>query len=122
MALIARLTRSGMLEVINQDYIRTARAKGVAERLIVVRHALMNALIPLVTVVGLQMGELLGGTVVIETVFAWPGVGRLILQAVFQRDYPLVQSAVFILAMIFVGANLLVDVAYRYLDPRIRHA
>jgi len=122
MALIARLTRSGMLEVINQDYIRTARAKGVAERLIILRHALMNALIPLVTVVGLQMGELLGGTVVIETVFAWPGVGRLILQAVFQRDYPLVQSAVFILAMIFVGTNLLVDATYRYLDPRIRHA
>ena len=122
MALIARLTRSGMLEVINQDYIRTARAKGVAERLIILRHALMNALIPLVTVVGLQMGELLGGTVVIETVFAWPGVGRLILQAVFQRDYPLVQAAVFILAMIFVGTNLLVDAAYRYLDPRIRHA
>ena len=122
MALIARLTRSGMLEVISQDYVRTARAKGLAEPLIIVRHALMNALIPLVTVVGLQMGELLGGTVVIETVFAWPGVGRLILQAVFQRDYPLVQAAVFLLAMIFVGANLLVDVAYRYLDPRIRHA
>jgi ABC-type dipeptide/oligopeptide/nickel transport system permease component len=122
MALIARLTRSGMLEVINQDYVRTARAKGLAEPLIIVRHALMNALIPLVTVVGLQMGELLGGTVIIETVFAWPGVGRLILQAVFQRDYPLVQAAVFLLAMIFVGANLLVDLAYRYLDPRIRYA
>jgi ABC-type dipeptide/oligopeptide/nickel transport system permease component len=122
MALIARLTRSGMLEVISQDYVRTARAKGLAEPLIIVRHALMNALIPLVTVVGLQMGELLGGTVIIETVFAWPGVGRLILQAVLQRDYPLVQAAVFILAMIFVGANLLVDLAYRYLDPRIRHA
>ncbi len=121
MALIARLTRSGMLEVISQDYVRTARAKGLAEPVIVWRHALMNALIPLVTVVGLQMGELLGGTVVIETVFAWPGVGRLILQAVFQRDYPLVQAAVFILAMIFVAANLLVDIAYRYLDPRIRH-
>jgi ABC-type dipeptide/oligopeptide/nickel transport system permease component len=122
MALIARLTRSGMLEVISQDYVRTARAKGLSEILIIFRHALMNALIPLVTVVGLQMGELLGGAVVIETVFAWPGVGRLILQALFQRDYPLVQAAVFILAMIFVGANLLVDVTYRYLDPRIRHA
>lgn len=122
MALVARLTRSGMLEVIRQDYVRTARAKGLAEPLIIVRHALMNALIPLVTVVGLQMGELLGGTVVIETVFAWPGVGRLILQAVFQRDYPLVQAAVFMLAMIFVGANLFIDVSYRYLDPRIRHA
>ena len=121
MALIARLTRSGMLEVISQDYVRTARAKGLGEPAIVLRHALMNALIPLVTVVGLQMGELLGGTVVIETVFAWPGVGRLILQAVFQRDYPLVQAAVFILAMIFVAANLFVDITYRYLDPRIRH-
>jgi ABC-type dipeptide/oligopeptide/nickel transport system permease component len=122
MALIARLTRSGMLEVISQDYVRTARAKGLAEPLVIVRHALMNALIPLITVVGLQMGELLGGTVVIETVFAWPGAGRLILQAVFQRDYPLVQGAVFILAMTFVGANLLVDLANRFLDPRIRRA
>ncbi len=120
MALIARLTRSGMLEVISQDYVRTARAKGLAEPLVIVRHALMNALIPLITVVGLQMGELLGGTVVIETVFAWPGVGRLILQAVFQRDYPLVQAAVFILAMTFVGANLLIDLTNRFLDPRIR--
>jgi peptide/nickel transport system permease protein len=122
MALIARLTRSGMLEVLGQDYVRTARAKGLAERIIIWRHALANALIPLVTVVGLQMGELLGGTVVIETVFAWPGVGRLIIQAVFQRDYPLVQAAVFVLAMTFVGANLVVDLAYRYLDPRIRLA
>jgi peptide/nickel transport system permease protein len=122
MALIARLTRSGMLEVLGQDYVRTARAKGLAELIIIWRHALANALIPLVTVIGLQMGELLGGTVVIETVFAWPGVGRLIIQAVFQRDYPLVQAAVFVLAMTFVGANLAVDLAYRYLDPRIRLA
>lgn len=122
MALIARLTRSGMLEVLGQDYVRTARSKGLTELVIVWRHALANALIPLVTVVGLQLGELLGGAVIIETVFAWPGVGRLIIQAVFQRDYPLVQAAVFVLAMIFVTANLLVDTAYRYLDPRIRHA
>jgi ABC-type dipeptide/oligopeptide/nickel transport system permease component len=120
MALIARLTRSGMLEVLGQDYVRTARAKGLPERLVVWRHALWNTLIPLVTVVGLQIGELLGGTVVIETVFAWPGVGRLVVQALFQRDYPLVQAAVFVLAMIFVGVNLFVDVAYRFLDPRIR--
>jgi ABC-type dipeptide/oligopeptide/nickel transport system permease component len=120
MALIARLTRSGMLEVLSQDYVRTARAKGLAERVVVWRHALSNTLIPLVTVVGLQIGELLSGTVVIETVFAWPGVGRLVVQAVFQRDYPLVQAAVFVLAMIFVIMNLLVDVAYRVLDPRIR--
>ena len=121
MALLARLTRSGMLDVLGQDYVRTARAKGLAESVIVWRHALANALIPLVTVVGLQLGELLGGTVVIETVFAWPGVGRLIIQAVFQRDYPLVQAAVFVLAMTFVVANFLVDTAYRYLDPRIRY-
>jgi ABC-type dipeptide/oligopeptide/nickel transport system permease component len=122
MALIARLTRSGMLDVLGQDYVRTARAKGVAESAVVWRHALRNTLIPLVTVVGLQIGELLGGTVVIETVFAWPGVGRLVVQAVFQRDYPLVQAAVFVLAMVFVGVNLLLDVAYRFLDPRIRYA
>lgn len=121
MALIARLTRSGMLEVLGQDYVRTARAKGLAERTVIWRHALKNSLIPLVTVVGLQMGELLGGTVVIETVFAWPGVGRLIIQAVFQRDYPLVQAAVFVLALIFVAANLMVDLTYRVLDPRIRY-
>jgi ABC-type dipeptide/oligopeptide/nickel transport system permease component len=121
MALIARLTRSGMLEVLGQDYVRTARAKGLAERAVIWRHALKNSLIPLVTVVGLQMGELLGGTVVIETVFAWPGVGRLIIQAVFQRDYPLVQAAVFVLALIFVAANLMVDLTYRLLDPRIRY-
>jgi ABC-type dipeptide/oligopeptide/nickel transport system permease component len=121
MALIARLTRSGMLEVLGQDYVRTARAKGLAEHTVIWRHALKNSLIPLVTVVGLQMGELLGGTVVIETVFAWPGVGRLIIQAVFQRDYPLVQAAVFVLALIFVAANLMVDLTYRFLDPRIRY-
>ncbi len=120
MALVARLTRSGMLEVIRQDYIRTARAKGLAEPVIIARHALKNALIPLVTVIGLQMGELLGGAVVIETVFAWPGVGRLILQAVSQRDYPVVQAAVFVMAMIFVITNLFVDLAYQYIDPRIR--
>lgn len=122
MALIARLTRSGMLEVLEQDYVRTARAKGLSETVVTWRHALQNTLIPLVTVVGLQVGELLGGTVVIETVFAWPGVGRLIIQAVLQRDYPLVQAAVFVLAMIFVITNLLVDALYSYLDPRIRHA
>jgi ABC-type dipeptide/oligopeptide/nickel transport system permease component len=122
MALIARLTRSGMLDVLGQDYVRTARAKGLGEPAVVWRHALRNTLIPLVTVVGLQIGELLGGTVVIETVFAWPGVGRLVVQAVFQRDYPLVQAAVFVLAMIFVGVNLLLDAAYRVLDPRIRYA
>lgn len=122
MALIARLTRSGMLDVLGQDYVRTARAKGLSETVVTWRHALQNTLIPLVTVVGLQVGELLGGTVVIETVFAWPGVGRLIIQAVLQRDYPLVQAAVFVLAMIFVVTNLLVDGLYSYLDPRIRHA
>lgn len=122
MALIARLTRSGMIEVLGQDYVRTARAKGLSEIAVVWRHALRNTLIPLVTVVGLQIGQLLGGAVVVETVFAWPGVGRLIVQAVLQRDYPVVQAGVFVLAMIFVTVNLLVDLLYQLLDPRIRHA
>lgn len=121
-ALIARLTRSGMLDVLGQDYVRTARAKGLPEVAVVWRHALKNALIPLVTVVGLQIGQLLSGAVVIETVFAWPGVGRLIVQALFQRDYPLVQAGVFVLAMVFVTVNLVVDLLYRVLDPRIRYA
>lgn len=121
MAMFARLTRSVMLEVLSLDYIRTARAKGIRESLVIGKHALKNALIPLVTVAGMQFGMLIGGTVIIETVFAWPGVGRLVVQAIFNRDYPLVQATVFILALIFVGANLLVDLLYVYLDPRISY-
>jgi ABC-type dipeptide/oligopeptide/nickel transport system permease component len=119
-ARIMRLTRSGMLEVLGQDYVRTARAKGVGERRVVWKHALRNAGIPVLTIVGLELGTLLGGAVITETVFAWPGVGRLSVQAIYNRDYPLVQAAVFVLASIFVLVNLVVDVLYTYLDPRIR--
>jgi ABC-type dipeptide/oligopeptide/nickel transport system permease component len=121
MAMFARLTRSVMLEVLGQDYVRTARAKGLKERLVIGKHALKNALIPLVTVAGMQFGFLIGGTVIIETVFAWPGVGRLVVQAIFSRDYPLVQAAVLVLAVIFVMVNLAVDLLYLVLDPRISY-
>jgi peptide/nickel transport system permease protein len=119
-ARITRLTRSGMLEVLGQDYIRTARAKGVSEPPVVWKHALKNASIPIVTIVGIELGTLLGGSVITETIFAWPGVGRLSVQAIANRDYPVVQAAVFLLATTFVVVNLLVDVIYTYLDPRIR--
>jgi ABC-type dipeptide/oligopeptide/nickel transport system permease component len=121
MAMFARLTRSVLLEIMGLDYIRTARAKGLRERLVIGKHAFKNALIPLITVAGMQFGFLLGGTVIIETVFAWPGLGRLVVQAIFNRDYPLVQATVFILALIFVGVNLLVDMLYVYLDPQISY-
>jgi ABC-type dipeptide/oligopeptide/nickel transport system permease component len=120
-ARITRLTRSGMLEVLAQDYIRTARAKGVGEAPVVWKHALKNASIPIVTIVGIDLGTLLGGSVITETIFAWPGVGRLSVQAIFNRDYPVVQSAVFLLSTTFVLVNFLVDVVYTYLDPRIRY-
>jgi ABC-type dipeptide/oligopeptide/nickel transport system permease component len=121
MAMFARLTRSVMLEVLSLDYVRTARAKGLKERVVIGKHALKNALIPLVTVAGMQFGFLIGGTVIIETVFAWPGAGRLVVQAIFNRDYPLVQACVFILALIFVTINFLVDMLYVYLDPQISY-
>ena len=120
-AMFARLTRSVMLEVLNLDYIRTARSKGLKERVVISKHAFKNALIPIVTVAGMQFGFLLGGTVIIETVFAWPGVGRLVVQAIFNRDYPLVQSIVLVLALIFVAVNFLVDMLYMYLDPQISY-
>lgn len=121
MAMFARLTRSVMLEILNLDYVRTARSKGLNEFLVVMKHALKNALIPLVTVAGMQFGFLLGGTVIIETVFAWPGLGRLVVQAIFNRDYPLVQAIVLVLAVIFVVVNLVVDLLYVYLDPQISY-
>src|SRR4029453_8333912 len=117
---LPRLTRSGMLEVLGQDYIRTARAKGVSEQPVVWKHALKNASIPIVTIVGIELGTLLGGSVITETIFAWPGVGRLSVQAILNRDYPVVQSAVFLLSSTFVLVNLIVDMLYTYLDPRIR--
>lgn len=119
-AIISRITRSSLVEVLNQDYVRTARAKGVKESIVVGRHAVRNALIPVVTVVGLQMGYLLGGAVVTETVFAWPGIGRLIVQSIAGRDFPVVQASVLLLALTFVLINLLTDVLYRVLDPRIK--
>jgi ABC-type dipeptide/oligopeptide/nickel transport system permease component len=122
MALVTRLVRSGMLDILGEDYIRTARAKGLAEQLVIYRHALRNMLIPLVTVVGLQLGALLGGAVITETIFAWPGVGRLIVTAITARDYPLVQAATLLVSVYFVAINLLLDVLYVYIDPRIRFA
>jgi ABC-type dipeptide/oligopeptide/nickel transport system permease component len=121
-ALLARLTRTSMLEVLGQDFLTTARAKGLRERTVVLRHALKNAAVPVITLAGLQFGTLLGGAVVTETVFAWPGVGRLAVQSILVRDYPVVQAGVFVLALSFVMINLLVDLAYGQLDPRIRHA
>jgi len=120
-AIIARMTRSSMLEVLRQDYVRTARAKGLAEPSVVRRHALRNALIPVITVVGLQLGTLLSGAVLTESVFAWPGVGRLLVDAVLARDYPVIQGAVLLISTTFVALNVLVDMVYAVLDPRIRY-
>jgi peptide/nickel transport system permease protein len=120
-AVIARMTRASMLEVLRQDYVRTARAKGVAERLVVYRHALGNAMIPILTVFGLEFGYNLGGAVLTETVFSLPGIGRLIVEGIFARDYPVVQGAMLVVATTFVLVNLLTDVAYAFFDPRIRY-
>jgi ABC-type dipeptide/oligopeptide/nickel transport system permease component len=117
---LARLVRGSMLEVLGQDYVRTARAKGVGEVRVLAGHALKNAAIPIVTLLGLQFAQLLGGAVVTETIFAWPGVGRLVVEAIFNRDFPVVQGVVLVVSLIFVAVNLLVDLAYAALDPRIR--
>ena len=119
--IVARLTRAAMLEVLGQDFIRTARAKGLVERSVVVRHALKNAMVPIVTVIGVQAGYLLGGAVLTETVFAWPGVGTLMVQGILARDIPLVQGCVLVVALTFVLVNLTVDLLYVFLDPRIRY-
>ena len=119
--LIARMTRSSMLEVLREDYLRTARAKGLAERVAVWKHALRNAMIPIVTVVGMMFGLLLGGAVVVETVYALPGAGRLIVTGILRRDYPVIQGGLMVTAVVFVALNLLVDVLYAYLDPRVRY-
>jgi ABC-type dipeptide/oligopeptide/nickel transport system permease component len=118
-AMIARMTRSSVLEVLREDYVRTARAKGVLEQLVVVKHALRNAAIPILTLLGLQVGQLLGGAVLTETVFAWPGLGRLMIKAIFARDYVLLQGAVLVFALAFVVINMLVDLSYGALDPRV---
>ncbi len=119
-SILTRFTRSAMLEALSEDYTRTARSKGLRERVVVNRHALRNALIPVVTVTGLQLATLLGGVIVVEEVFAWPGLGQLTLTAIGQRDYPVLQGAVLLLAVIFLVVNLLVDLLYALLDPRIR--
>ena len=119
-ARITRLVRSEMLEMISQDFVRTARAKGLRERAVLYRHALRNALIPVVTVIGIEAGGMLGGAVITETVFAWPGIGQLAVTAIFNRDYPLIQAVVFSIALLFVLINLFVDVLYAMLDPRIK--
>lgn len=121
-ALVARLTRSSMLEILGRDYIRTGRAKGLAERAVVLRHALRNAAVPVLTVLGLQIGTLLGGAVITESVFAWPGMGKLVVDAIFFRDFPVVQTVLIFSATIFVLVNLLVDLLYTVIDPRIRYS
>lgn len=120
-AVVMRMTRSSMLEVLSQDYIRTARAKGVRERWVIYRHALRNALAPVLTVIGIQTGHLLGGAVIVEQIFGLPGLGWFLLNGIYQRDYPAVQAGVLILAGIFVLVNLVVDVLYAYIDPRIQY-
>ncbi len=120
-AVLARLTRSSMLDVLGQDYMRTARAKGLAEPLVLARHALKNSLIPILTMLGLQVAYLLGGAVVVENVFAWNGVGRLAVQAILQRDFPLIQGFVLLFAVIVIGVSLIVDILYAVVDPRIRY-
>jgi ABC-type dipeptide/oligopeptide/nickel transport system permease component len=118
---IARLTRSGLIEVMSQDYVRTARAKGLGEWLVISRHAMKNAMIPIITVLGLQFGAMLGGAVITETVFSRPGIGRLVVSAVLWEDYALAQGAILLIAICFVLVNLMVDVSYAWLDPRIRY-
>jgi peptide/nickel transport system permease protein len=120
MASIVRITRSAVLEILRADFIRTARAKGVPEFWTLAKHTMRNAAVPIVTIVGLQLGNMLGGAVVTETIFSWPGIGRLAIQSIFNRDYPVVQSCVFLTAAVFVVLNFLVDLTYGVLDPRIR--
>jgi peptide/nickel transport system permease protein len=120
-AMITRMVRSAMLEVLNEDYIRTAEAKGVRDFFVIMKHGFRNALIPVVTIVGLQFGNLLGGAIVTETVFGWPGVGRLIITAISQRDFPVIQGVVFVIAFLFALINLLVDILYAIINPKIQH-
>jgi len=121
MAIIARMTRSSMLDVLQEDYIRTAKAKGLSERKVLVKHALRNALLPVITIIGIQAGTLLSGAVLTETIFSWPGIGKWVFDSILARDYPIVQGATLLIAVIFLVANLLVDLSYALLDPRIRY-
>jgi ABC-type dipeptide/oligopeptide/nickel transport system permease component len=120
-ALIARMTRSSMLEVLEADYVRTARSKGVVERAVVYKHALRNGFIPVLTVIGIQFGTLLGGAVLTESVFAWPGIGRLLVDSIFARDFPMVQGIIVVYALLFIVVNLVVDVLYAFVNPRIEY-
>ena len=120
-AVVARNTRSAMMEVLAQDYITTARSKGVQEKMVIIRHGLKNSFIPIITVVGLQFGTMLGGTVLTETVFAWPGLGRLLISSILARDYPVIQGSILIFALLFVLTNLIVDMTYVYFDPKVRY-
>lgn len=120
-ALTARLTRSCMLEVLSQDYIRTARAKGLGRNIVIMKHALKNAMIPIITIIGTQIASLLSGAVLTETIFAWPGIGRLSVDALIARDFPMIRGTVIFMAIIFLIANLIVDISYGFFDPRIRY-
>ncbi|HEW92362.1 MAG TPA: ABC transporter permease [Thermotogaceae bacterium] len=120
-ASLTRLVRSSMLEVLDQEYIKTARAKGLRERLVIYRHALRNALIPVITVFGMQIGSLLSGALITETIFSWPGVGRLFIESIFRRDFPLVQGCVLIIALTYVFVNFIVDITYGFINPKIRY-
>jgi peptide/nickel transport system permease protein len=122
MAVEMRMVRSSLLEVLRQDYIRTARAKGLNERIVLLRHGLKNAFIPVITIIGIQLGALMGGSIIIEQIFGLPGIGWTMIQAIFNRDYPVVQAASLFLAVIFVVINLLVDLTYAFLDPRIKYS
>jgi peptide/nickel transport system permease protein len=121
MAIIARMTRSSMLDVLQEDYIRTAHAKGVQERIVLFKHALKNAFLPVITIIGIQTGSLLAGAVLTETIFSWPGIGKWVYDAILGRDYPIVQGGTLLIALVFVFANLLVDISYAVIDPRIRY-
>ena len=121
-AILTRMTRTSLLEVLNDDYIRTARAKGLSEKTVIIRHALRAALLPIITIVGLQMGSLLAGTVITETVFSWDGIGRLLVESIEKRDYPVTQACVLVVALSYVLVNLVTDVLYRFADPRVKVA
>jgi peptide/nickel transport system permease protein len=121
-AILTRMTRTSLLEVLNDDYIRTARAKGLTEQAVILRHALRAALLPIITIVGLQMGSLLAGTVITETIFSWDGIGRLLVESIEKRDYPVTQACVLIVALSYVVVNLVTDVLYRLADPRVKFA
>jgi peptide/nickel transport system permease protein len=116
------MTRTSLLEVLNEDFIRTARAKGLSERTVIMRHALRAALLPIVTIVGLQMGSLLAGTVITETIFSWDGIGRLLVESIEKRDYPVTQACVLAVALSYVAINFITDIVYRVVDPRMRNA